>query len=152
MDTGNGELPQKDLEAVFGSLPLGVDLVQSSSNKFPAVFIVFDEAHSLTKPLYANNSTSRNDFSELRRVLSLLNQVSLFTIFLSTTGKISQFTPPRGHDPSNRMNYGTFKIPHPFIYLGFDQLVGSDKMFCDKYKTLNDVTTLECISRMGRPL
>jgi hypothetical protein len=119
------------------------------SNVFPEVFIVFDEAHLLTKPF--NATTTRNDFSELRRALGPLPKETLFTILLSTTGKISQFTPAKGQDPSNRMNDGTLTIPTPFIWLGFDQLMGNHKIF-GKIKTLDDVTSLDCIAHMGRPL
>lgn len=145
-----GELADKDLLDAFHRLELKVNGAPPSkaTKKMPLVFIMFDEAHSLTKPFHSG--TSRNDFVELRRVLSVLNNVSLFTIFLSTTGKFSQFTPPRGQDPSNRMNYGSFKIPLPFIYLGFDQLV-SQRVFGD-YTTIEQVTSLECIAQMGRPL
>jgi hypothetical protein len=75
----------------------------------------------------------------------------LFTFFLSTTGKISLLNPPRGRDPSNCVNHGELKMPRPFIYLGFDQLMGSRNVF-DKYRTLEDVTSLDCIAHMGRPL
>ncbi|KAH9015314.1 hypothetical protein EDB84DRAFT_1567751 [Lactarius hengduanensis] len=71
--------------------------------------------------------------------------------FLSTTGKVSQFTPPCGYNNLNHMNDGRLKIPHPFIYLGFDQLMISRKIL-DTYKTLLDVTSLDCIAHMGRPL
>ncbi|KAH9009629.1 hypothetical protein EDB85DRAFT_1902869 [Lactarius pseudohatsudake] len=106
----------------------------------PKIFIVFDKAHPLT-----------SHFVELRRALRVLSDVSLFTFFLSTIGKISQFSPPRGRDASHRMNDGELKTPTPFIYLGFDQLMRNRKVF-DKYKTLDDVTSLECIAHMGRPL
>ncbi|KAH9021392.1 hypothetical protein EDB85DRAFT_2152432 [Lactarius pseudohatsudake] len=87
-------------------------------------------------------------FVELRRALRVLSDVSLFTFFLSTIGKISQFSPPCGREA---MNDGELKTPTPFIYLGFDQLMRNRKVF-DKYKTLDDVTSLECIAHMGRPL
>src|SRR6266702_3483379 len=77
--------------------------------------------------------------------------VTVFSSILSTTGKISQFSPPRGRDASNRMNDGELITPNPFIYFGFDHLMRNRKIF-DKYKTLDDVTSLECIAHMGRPL
>ena len=117
--------------------------------RLPDVFIVFDEAHPLTVPFI--ESGTRNPFAELRRALRVLTDSLLFSFFLSTTGKISLFTPPRGHDPSYRMNHGELKTPQPFIYLGFDQLMGDRKIF-DKYKTLGHVTSLDCIAHMGRPL
>ncbi|KAH9030205.1 hypothetical protein EDB85DRAFT_2146842 [Lactarius pseudohatsudake] len=90
-------------------------------------------------------------FVELRQALRVFSDVSLFTFFLSTIWKISQFSPPHGRDASHHMNDGELKTPTPFIYLGFDQLMKNRKVF-DKYKTLDDVTLLECIAHMGRPL
>ncbi|KAH9016325.1 hypothetical protein EDB84DRAFT_1276909 [Lactarius hengduanensis] len=114
----------------------------------PDIFVAFDEAHLLTIPF---DESDRSNFVELRRALQTFSTAPLFTFFLSTTGKVSQFTPPRGYDNSNRMNDGRLKIPHPFIYLGFDQLMISRKIL-DTYKTLLDVTSLDCIAHMGRPL
>ncbi len=112
------------------------------------VFIVFDEAHLLTVP-FKNGGGS--NFVELRWALQTFRTAPLFTFFLSTTGKVSQFTLPRGYDRSNRMNDGELRIPHPFIYLGFDQLMVCRKIL-DKYKTLDAITSLDCIAHMGRPL
>jgi hypothetical protein len=121
----------------------------SSKGSLPDIFIVFDEAHPLTTPFEDKGTWSH--FVQLRRALRVFTEMSLFTFFLSTTGKISQFTPPRDRDASYRMNDGRLKTPHPFIFLSFDQLMGNRKIF-DKYKTLEDVTSLECIAHMGRPL
>jgi len=110
---------------------------------------MFDEAHPLMEPFTPTNAQCH--FFALRRVLRIFYDVPMFTFFLATTGKISQSTPPRQFDPSERINQGTLTTPHPFILLGFDQLMKSRKIF-DKYKTLDDVTSLECIAHMGRPL
>jgi hypothetical protein len=123
-----------------------------NSNKdkvFLEVFIVFDEAHPLTRPF--NTTSTRNDFAKLQQALGISQNEPLFTFFLSMTGKISQSTPPHGHDPSNRINDGKLTIPTPFIWLGFDQLMGKHKIF-GKNKTLKHVTSLDCIAHMGRLL
>jgi len=87
----------------------------------------------------------------MQQALTTLRDGFLFTFFLSTTGKISQFTPPRGHDTSNHINDGTHTIPLPFNYLTFDELIEEHKIF-GVNKTLNDITSLKCIAHMGRPL
>ncbi len=117
----------------------------------PDVFIVFDKAHPLTTPFNPEGIQSHSSFVELRQALRVFSDELLFTFFLSTTGKISQFSLPRGCDASNRMNDGKLITPNPFIYFGFDHLMRNCKIF-DKYKTLDDVTSLECIAHMGRPL
>ncbi|KAH9009201.1 hypothetical protein EDB83DRAFT_2234923 [Lactarius deliciosus] len=141
----------KNLIDAFESLRCLINDVSPSMEelRLPDVFLVFDEAHPLTRPFESEGMQSH--FVELRRALRVLSDESLFTFFLSTTGKISQFSPPRGRDASHRMNDGELKTPTPFIYLGFDQLMRDRKVF-DKYKTLDDVTSLECIAHMGRPL
>jgi hypothetical protein len=113
------------------------------------VFIAFDEAHSLAE--HWNQTTGLSNYIELRRALHVFSASSLFTFFLSTTGKISQFTPPRARDPSSRINQGVFTPPRPFIELGFDQLMWNRKVL-ERYKTLEQVTSSECIAHMGRPL
>jgi hypothetical protein len=108
------------------------------------IYIAVDEAHVLTVPFWGHSAES--DYSQLCRALDHLRKLPLFTFFLSTTGKISEFTPPRGFDAS-----GNLDTPTPFIHLGFDQLMGSRKIL-KEYKTLDDVTSLDCIAHMGRPM
>ena len=108
---------------------------------------MFDEAHPLTQPF---SDGKGSHFVSLRRALRVLSEQSFFTFFLSTTCKICQFTPPRGRDASHHINDSRLITPLPFIYLGFDQLMAGRKIFVE-YKTLKDVTSLDCI-HMGRPL
>jgi hypothetical protein len=109
------------------------------------VFIVFDEAHTLADS-YDHDNESR--FISLRRVLHALRSLPLFSFFLSTTGKITQFGQPRGQDKSNRINGGHLVSPRPFVFTGFDQLVGKFK----QGQRLDHVTSLLFISHLGRPL
>jgi hypothetical protein len=113
------------------------------------VFILFDEAHQLTAAF--SQTDARSNFAAIRQVLQTLNNEPMFTFFLSTTGKILQFTPPRHLDASDRINKGTLNTPPPFVHWGFDLLMKNRKIF-DKYTTLDDVTSLDCIAHMGRPL
>jgi hypothetical protein len=113
------------------------------------VFIAFDEAHQLTEP-WDNGSTLSN-YTELQQVLRIFSKASLFTFFVSAHGEISQFAMPRTGDPSDRILQGGFYTPRPFVELGFDQLMWNRKIL-DEYKTLEEVTSSECIAHMGRPL
>ena len=110
---------------------------------------MFDEAHLLTTSLTPTNAQSH--FSALWHVLQIFYNASMFTFFLATTGKISQFIPPCQFDPLGHMNQGKFTTPHPFVLWAFDLPIKDCKIF-DKYKTLDDVTSLECIAHMERPL
>ncbi|KAI0301711.1 hypothetical protein B0F90DRAFT_1816914 [Multifurca ochricompacta] len=112
------------------------------------IYVMFDEAHSLTNPFSEHDS--RSPFTELRRTLRVFVKKPIWSFFLSTTGKITQFSQSRSADPSNRIRLGELLTPGPYIYLGFDQLMETRKI--SKRNTLEDVTLLECIAHMGRPL
>ncbi|KAI0301698.1 hypothetical protein B0F90DRAFT_1667815 [Multifurca ochricompacta] len=112
------------------------------------IYVMFDEAHSLTNPFSEHDS--RSPFTELRRTLRVFAKKPIWTFFLSTTGKITQFSQPRSADPSNHIRRGELLTPGPYIYLGFDQLMETRKI--SKRNTLEDVTLLECVAHMGRPL
>ncbi|KAH9175259.1 hypothetical protein EDB89DRAFT_2092796 [Lactarius sanguifluus] len=112
----------------------------------PDVFVAFDEAHSLMEP-----DTSRTHFVDLQSALHVLKNFSFFSFFVSTTSKISRFTIPRDVDPSDGMHEEELIPPLSFSDLGFDHLMHDRKIF-DQYKTIEDVTSTECIVHMGRPL
>ena len=128
--------------------------IGDSGLKFVDVFIAFDEAITLTNAITDVNERHpepESYFVVLRRTLGYLKLSPLYTFFLSTTGSITQFAKPRGEDSSNRIFSGDCKMPRPYIYLGFDQLMQNRKVF-QRWKTLEDVTSLECAAHMGRPL
>jgi hypothetical protein len=122
---------------------------KTSSEALVDVFIAFDEAHTLTE---AFDTKGQSRFIVLHQLLFDIAHCPLFTFFLSTTGKITQFGQPRGKDPSNRIIQGIYSTPRPFIYLGFDQLVDSFSKGISGKHTLDDVTSLEYAAYMGRPL
>ncbi|KAH9014063.1 hypothetical protein EDB84DRAFT_1277877 [Lactarius hengduanensis] len=115
---------------------------------FVDIFIAFDEAHSLTTPF--TNEDLWTNFTELRRALRELREYPLWSFFLSTTGKITQFSQPRGLNTSSHINRGKLITPSPFIYLGLDQLMESRKV--NMRNTLDDVISLDCVAHMGRPM
>ncbi|KAI9452701.1 hypothetical protein BJY52DRAFT_1225998 [Lactarius psammicola] len=119
-----------------------------NDNQCVDVFIAFDEAHTLAES-FDDRQESR--FVVLRRIFNSVSSDPLFSFFLSTTGKIMQFGQPRGQDASNRINDGTLATPRPYIHLGFDQLMQSQRIL-DRWKTLDHVVSLECVVHMGRPL
>jgi len=58
---------------------------------------------------------------------------------------------PKDINSSHRVN-DEKPIPSlPFRDLGFDHLMRDRKIF-DRFKTIDDVTSTECIVHMGRPL
>jgi hypothetical protein len=74
----------------------------------------------------------------------------LFSLFLSTTGKISQFTSAVDEDLSKRVVEGTLVIIQPYTDLGFDPL--ANVMELDGPWDLGRATHDSQICSLGRPL
>jgi hypothetical protein len=112
---------------------------------YPLLILTFDEAHTLTN----REETAWSNFSVLGYVFRPLYHFPLFALFLSTTGRISQFTSP-DEDASTRIILCDLKLIEPFIDLGFDTL--ANKVALDGTFDLERVTHDTHIVHMGRPL
>jgi hypothetical protein len=126
---------------------------QSSPSKAgdPVVILAFDEAHTLIDFKNVNDSLQPwSAFSQLRRTLRSLNEYRLFSLFLSTTGKMTQFSSAPGDDSSTRVQIGQLYLIMPFTDLGFDQLAA--KISVDGSLTLEDVAVIGHMVTLGRPL
>jgi hypothetical protein len=88
--------------------------VDAYQKNFPHFFVMFDEAHTLSCQFLNVEWTV---FSELRRVIRDVKP-RVFVFFLSTAGKIYQFTPPSHMDPSQRVQKGKLSIMRPFTATG----------------------------------
>ena len=117
--------------------------------RFVDVFIAFDESHTLAAPF--RDDRRQSPFAVLRHILRSLSSTPLFSFFLSTTGKITQSGQPRDRDPSTRIDDGALATLRPYIRIGFDQLMQNQKIL-GRWRTLDEVTSLECVAHMGRPL
>ncbi|KAI0302852.1 hypothetical protein B0F90DRAFT_1816405 [Multifurca ochricompacta] len=159
--SGMSAQPKADVRALFNAFDRLRDALNRRTNRhaLPSekqsqvdmdieIYILFDEAHSLTTPFGEHDW--RSPFTELRRILQILRKRPMWSFFLSTSAKITEFSHVHSADPSNRGRQGELIIPQPYIYLGFDQLMQTRKI--SKHSTLKDVTSLECIAHMGRPL
>jgi hypothetical protein len=113
------------------------------------VILEFDEAHTMTERPSDPESDWTN-FSELRRALRYLQTLSLFSLFLSTTGKINQFVPSPQNEYSSRIIRRLLRLFQPFTDLGFDQL--SQKVSIDGRLTIDDITSDDFIAHFGRPM
>jgi hypothetical protein len=128
-----------------GTMKHRIDAKDSAA--FVDVFIEFDEAHTLADS-FDDDKESR--FVVLRRVLHALGRIPLFSFFLSTAGKVTQFGQPRGDDKSDHINGGCFVSPRPYVFVGFDQLTHGHKF--RQGQTLEYVTSMRFIAHLGRPL
>ncbi|KAH7921876.1 hypothetical protein BV22DRAFT_1131921 [Leucogyrophana mollusca] len=116
----------------------------------PLVMLAFDDAHALT--LGKPNRVWSN-FTELRRSLRGVNKLRIFSVFLSTTGEIIQFTPPKDLDRSSlRIVLGELALIEPYCDLGFDQLAAKLTFSGGEVRKIDEFTNDKCISHFGRPL
>jgi hypothetical protein len=108
------------------------------------VFLAFDEAHELS-----GRDEAQTRFSVVQSCLRILVKLAIFTIFLSTTGKVRGFIPPPAEAVSNRLQRGELKLHPPFTELGFDQMVDPK---LDSSATIDKVSKIEYMVQFGRPL
>ncbi|KIL68319.1 hypothetical protein M378DRAFT_158863 [Amanita muscaria Koide BX008] len=115
----------------------------------PLVILAFDEAHVLLVEKHQSDIGYFSKFSELRRALRALKELPIFSVFLSTSGKIQNITPRAEDDGSGRVQKSKLVLLPPFIELGFDQMVGQ---ISDGALTIETVSNIKFMVRFGRPL
>lgn len=115
--------------------------VKSASSPPRIMVLAFDEAHTLF-----SHGQDGQPFKSLKRALRGMREHPIWSVFLSTTGKSSQFAPPPYLDPSDRILWGLLFNAIPFTLLGFDQVA---KKFLG---TLADVTEPAFRYSLGRPM
>ena len=124
-----------------------VQVSGETGDDYPLIILAFDEAHTLTNREETGYITS--NFSVLRHVFRALYRFPLFALFLSTTGKISQFTSP-DEDTSKRIMIRDLILIQPFTDLGFDML--AKRVALDGHWNLERVTADSHIVYLARPL
>jgi hypothetical protein len=115
----------------------------------PLIILAFDEAHTTTQR-QQDAGEEWSVFNELRHALRRLHSLPLFSLFLSTTGKISQFTSAIDEDLSKRVVEGQLVIIQPYTDLGFDPL--ANIIALDGLWDLERLTDDSQICSLGRPL
>jgi hypothetical protein len=115
----------------------------------PLIILAFDEAHTLTERKNTH-STQWSHFSELRHALRTLHRFPCFSVFMSTTGKISQFTSAPTEDFSLRILSGELFLIQPFTDVGFDTL--ARKISLGKGWKLDELASNSHMAHLGRPL
>jgi hypothetical protein len=115
------------------------------------LFLAFDEAANLFK------SDDDVRFTALRRVLRLLNQFPIWSLFLSTKSRIEYLDPPEKADPSGRIRNQRLSRITPFIGIELDVEASrrlADPSLCPQelVKPLCDFATAGHMTMFGRPL
>jgi hypothetical protein len=132
-----------DLQAVIQRVLKKVFSLSTSQSR--VLVLAFDEAHTL----FSTNATGEwTAFASLRRALRGMRHEPIWSVFLSTTGKSTQFVPPPYLDKSDRVLWGLLHNAVPFTLLGFDTVATK---FQDDM-TLEDVTLPSFRYSLGRPL
>ncbi|KAF8495544.1 hypothetical protein F5888DRAFT_1711816 [Russula emetica] len=112
----------------------------------PLILFSFDEPHVLT------DGTKEGDwslFSELCRILQRLDDCLFFSLFLSTAGNFWFLSPDVKLDPSSRIVNDQLRPFHPITEVSFDCLACPAN---EGSMTLNQVTQMDWIAHLGRPL
>lgn len=115
----------------------------------PTLFLTVDEAHTISETI-TTNGVQWSQFSALQRALRAIRLFPVWSLFLSTTGKLEQFAPAPIMDKSNRIAGGRLTILTPFSALGFDLL--AEVISCDESYSLDYVSSLKYKISLGRPL
>src|SRR5437588_9224821 len=121
------------------------------SDDDPLLLLAFDEAANLFK------SDDDVRFAALRRVLRLLNQFPIWSLFLSTKSRIEYFDPPERADPSGRIRGQRLSRISPFIGIELDveasrKLADPDLCSQELVKPLCDFATAAHMMMFGHPL
>jgi hypothetical protein len=146
---GSGDI-RYDLKEVLGDLMTYLikdfDVLHDYA---PAIILSFDEAHTLTLIEKDDIDGLWSNFCELRRALRVIHSYPCYSVFLSTTGKVQQFTPAAFNDISNRLQEGLLRLISPFCELGFDQLAEKAR---SGETMLEHVSSLKFMAKLSRPL
>jgi hypothetical protein len=117
----------------------------------PCILLPFDEAHTMTlEKMVKDSQMYWSNWTELRHVLRNLYDSSVFSIVMSTTGKISLFTPAPGDDYSRRVYLRELVLIQPFTLVGFDAL--AKRVSLKGNWSLEKVASDAHIVRLGRPM
>ncbi|KIM74987.1 hypothetical protein PILCRDRAFT_13928 [Piloderma croceum F 1598] len=120
-------------------------------DEYPLIVLAFDEAQTLTD----QEETGSDVWSMLTALLFVLRELHrfpLFTLFISTSGKIFQSN-PFGNEvisSSSRIIKSKLAAIQPFAAFGFDTL--AKKVSLDGSCNLERVTADSHIAHLGRPL
>jgi len=120
--------------------------------EMPLIYLVIDEAQSLSLPTNVNPSeTTDLRFKYLRRALQRLNLLPLVTVFLSTTtiGSVGHQPIAREMHSSDSIFQQTPTIMPPWTTFGWDHLAHDRKI--RETESITDLASIQQISKFGRP-
>jgi hypothetical protein len=123
---------------------------EALKNLSPILILAFDEAHQLTN-IQGSAKKPWSRFDQLRRNIRKLKPLPIFSLFISTVSKISDFTTSPQQDLSMRIGNGALTLLPPFTELGFDQLLKKSPIE-ENTVTIQNAATVQFMCQFGRPL
>jgi len=144
---------QDDLLTAADRLVTAVSSQRNAESIGPDIVLAFDEAHVLSKK---SGNIDTSAFLGLRQALRKMQKVNIFTVFLSTTGKIRDFVTPPKDDPSGRLSgegssEPTLVLLSPFTELGFDQMARQVNN-ANEGSDIEEIAKPRSMAMFGRPL
>jgi hypothetical protein len=147
-------LSEKDLPQIVNEFSKNLSKLFGKERDGPLLTLSWDEAHVLTDHVFdpSRKPARWTQLDEFRLALRDCDQTGrLFSLFLSTNGKIDQFSPDSRDDPSQRLVDNQVGLSPPFINLDFDQFADELVDPGDGF-SLNEAVKPEWMVRFGRPL
>ncbi|RPD68653.1 hypothetical protein L226DRAFT_617371 [Lentinus tigrinus ALCF2SS1-7] len=130
-----------------------IQLLNAVSDAEPCIILSFDEAHELMPDLTDSDLSQWSRFGELRRALRDIVGLPIFTLFLSTTGKLEQFAPLPRLSGSARVLSGHFRMFPPIITTPLDALAERFPLRQTTNPwTLDQVASTHHMALLGRPM
>ncbi|RDX41439.1 hypothetical protein OH76DRAFT_1561574 [Lentinus brumalis] len=139
------------LETVYHAAKAFLEVLYPEGNTYqvkkPCVILCFDEARSLTT--IEQDGWSR--FEELRRALRIIVELPIFSLFLSTKGKLEQFAPlPK--KSGSRIASGNLSMYAPIVATPLDVLADTFPIYSKRPWTLMRAASTYHMAHLGRPL
>ena len=129
----------------------------SESKDNALVVLAFDEAHTLTNKSFATSNDRSKEcpyisvYDILCDALSVLKREHLVVVTSSTNASILQAAMPPNILPFEQ-DVEQKKFPPPFTELSFDVCYGGVPIFKYGEMTVDEVSKLKFMSKLGRPL
>jgi len=123
-------------------------LDRKNGPRWPLVVLAFDEADALTDNP-PNQDEDWNLFSELRRFLRQINELPIFSLFLSTAGRFDKFSPVIRYDSSAWTREPDNHPLDPISEISFDDIAYPA---LKGTITIQDAVSIDWMSHLGRPL
>ncbi|KAG6882510.1 hypothetical protein C0993_010255, partial [Termitomyces sp. T159_Od127] len=122
----------------------------------PAILFYFDEAHHLTKVTVTTGVPDRTAYQCLCKAFTYMTDAPVFTLFLSTYSRLSEFAPSARNFWSSRPKSSQSaesddNLNAPFVELPFDTWKNPILVTEGSHST-EEICSLKFMARFGRPL